>query len=529
MRLKRIATAAVAIAVVAPVAMAGPVQADAASAQSTYRNIALGALSDLLNGTYGSTATSRAYEPWLSAYTADLVAFRDGSWQSADATAWLVRTVESKNSNGYGMNQDYDAFGDGTTNGPGVAYTVTMADHVGETLIEAYDAGVRSLGSSGYNLTTELQFLADKLWAVPTYRTDSSNANAVGKCASYSTSSNDQPAALNDNRLWCTINVSAGAASTLDKLADRGFIPAGETESVVRDKIADLGAFVNWAQGEGTPSNGGQGATKWPYGFRSVDSTWTDTDKNNPQDANHAAYTAESMRDLGYAGGTNALVQQVSEADHDQNNNADQHDYTTLLSQRSFDIIGRQRAASAVGTGDQRGLLTELQWWLNAGTSVEGKNNHGIAQAGRWAARMAEGLANADSEKHHVVEFMSTPRVHAGNYKGNGTGNPDGTSKPSLTEVKQGSTYTIWTDARLRDGFSNLHFITGVPINLKRGVGSNAPTLLETKTTGFDWYGARFLWTVTQAVGKTVTFCAEVSADQPAPYASNCRTVTVVS
>lgn len=491
----------VCLVMLTPFMVSNPAGASEATARASFQSIYLSSLQQMESGDTGS---SRNYEAWISAYQAALTAGRDG-WTDPKVTALLNRVYNNRTNTGtvgYGTNFSWDAFQDGTPNDPSVTLTVTTADHVGEPLLEGYKAGAVP--------QSKLQEIADALWSIPVYKTGSYNTSVPGRCMAYSDSSNDQPAALNaNNKYWCVINVSAGAAAMLQKLLDVGVVPTGATTADVQTLISDLGAFADYAY-----TKGGAGAGYWPYAYRSVDDTYQPG--NNPQDLNHNAYTAESMKYLGYSSGTTALNRMNDSTDYTPTDVAG-NDLATLLDGRSFNIVGRMRAAGALPSATQKNLLAEAQY--HQGLTVNDDKMYSLGQEARWAQRLAQ-VATADSEVEREVDFMTTPRLYPSSWSGRGSETP-------TTTIKKDSTYIIYTDARFYDVPGNLQFITALPVKLTRQVNGGSIVNMGVKNSGFDWWGTRWSWVAGAAVGSTVKFCAEASTGQATPFYSNCKTITI--
>jgi len=130
-------------------------------------------------------------------------------WHDPTTTAYLNKMLSMKNPDGgYGLPCDYDQFNDGSVNPKTTSYTVTMAGHVGQTEIAAYEAGVLP--------ASELSALAVEVKAVPQLN------NAAGSCLAYSTAAPDHA-----NPDYCVHNVNAGAAVFLMQVQALELAPAG--------------------------------------------------------------------------------------------------------------------------------------------------------------------------------------------------------------------------------------------------------------------------------------------------------------
>lgn len=153
-------------------------------------------------------------------------------WGSPEVATLLGRVMALRNADGgWGLNATFDAFGDKTVNPASTTYAITLADHVGPFLLDAYQHGVGTVEP----LTTIGTILAK----LPRWSVDG------GLCVPYSTSPNDQI-----NSTYCVHNVNAAVGLFLTDLADAGIGIAGAT--VLRAGIvkAEVGTYnatsMNW-------------------------------------------------------------------------------------------------------------------------------------------------------------------------------------------------------------------------------------------------------------------------------------------
>ncbi|MBE8523627.1 hypothetical protein ILP97_40110 [Amycolatopsis sp. H6(2020)] len=126
-------------------------------------------------------------------------------WRDRRTQAWLRRLASLRTpTGGYGLGTPYDAFGDGSVNPAGTAYTITEAWHVGRVLLAGYDGGGVPAGA--------VRHVARLVAGAP--------SSAGGRCPAYS----DHP---NDTGRPCVWNVSAAAGWFLEQAHARGL--AGRT------------------------------------------------------------------------------------------------------------------------------------------------------------------------------------------------------------------------------------------------------------------------------------------------------------
>lgn len=186
-----------------------------------------------------------------------LRAHRDG-WDDPTVAQLVNRLLElRKDDGGWGLEEEWDAFGDGTPNDDDTTYTVTTAGHAGPALLGAWqhqlvdDEALRGAVDS---------VLATPAWPVP-----------GGLCLSYSTSRNDLGT--------CVPNVSLGAAAWLKQ------VRSATGWSIPRlDEVVD----------------GATGAARYLY--QPATGHWAYSDlpaqRTRPQDPSHQGYTLQSVQVL---------------------------------------------------------------------------------------------------------------------------------------------------------------------------------------------------------------------------------------
>jgi hypothetical protein len=191
---------------------------------------------------YGAQATA-----WLS----------PTGWADPAALGYLTRLYATQNPDGgYGLNAVYDAHQDGTENPATTTYVVSSVA-VGEVLLDAYRAGAVSVPRAKVQQQFDLVATAPRI------------DTAAGRCIAYSRNVNDAKPGL------CVHNVSAGAAAFLMEAGEDGFaVPWWLVQGVVKRELS----IYN------------QNTRFWPY--KDVPS--------EQQDADHNAYSIESMYSLAY-------------------------------------------------------------------------------------------------------------------------------------------------------------------------------------------------------------------------------------
>lgn len=190
-------------------------------------------------------------------------------WNDARTVALLNKILlQKKPDGGYGLNFAFDVLSDGTVNPASTTYTVTLADHVGSSLLEGYRNGAVPRG--------EIQNIVNLLMSTPRIDT------AAGQCIAYSRHPNDTvPYA-------CVHNVSAGAARFLMEANAAGVGRSGLAalvEGVTRREVAAFDAA----------------ARNWHY-----------ADTRLMSDPDHTSYQAWSMYTLAPQLGTNIAYSMIN-------------------------------------------------------------------------------------------------------------------------------------------------------------------------------------------------------------------------
>lgn len=343
MRLRALATAVVTAFVAVVVVPSPPVQA--ATRAEQWRARAETALAR-----FEQVKTS-SETPHALAYAAQVYAWLSPQgWQDPTARAYLAQVRAERNPDGgYGLGFAYDFGSDGTVNPANTTYSVTIADHVGPTILDAYRAGVVD--------RSEVKTLVDLLMSTPRIV----NANSpYGQCVAYSRSQND-------NLAWaCIHNVSAGVARFLVDANAAGVGAGGLQKLVVDISRREIFAYLPVAD---------DGRQAW----------WRYGDSRALNDADHNAYSAESVYYLAYHIGREAAYQHM--VTRWQDNSA-----APLAHMRLVALPGGPGSMSADGSTTLWCVLGD-QWLGEFDQFVQSAAARQAAQAAYFAARNARACA----------------------------------------------------------------------------------------------------------------------------------------
>jgi hypothetical protein len=163
---------------------------------------------------------------------------------------------------GYGLGRPYDAFADGTVNPATTQYAVTLAGHVGPTLLAGYRAGAIP--------RAEVQDIVARLVAFPRVAVDR------GQCVAYSDSPNDNPPANPAYPIGCVHNVSVAVGWFLSEANAAGFGATGMQRLITDITLTETVAYR-------------ENDLQWPY-----------IDQGPFLDADHDSAEAEAMYRLAY-------------------------------------------------------------------------------------------------------------------------------------------------------------------------------------------------------------------------------------
>lgn len=260
-----------------------------------------------------------------------------GAIARSSPSAWLDPRIEyyedklitlRNTDGGWGLNEEWDAFQNGTINPEDTTYTVTLADHVGPVIL----AGVQ-VGRFPASL---LQDIVDLLMS-----TNSVTYTTIGRGIAYSRSPNDTI-----QKVGTVHNVSALAASFLWQAHLAGYTAPGLEERVAEVIRMEV-YYWNWKLGT------------WPY---KNDTGVTDTD--------HLAAQTEAMYTLTPAVGVKVARQILTEGRVDKPS-------ATIAHARLTGMWGSPQFLNT--------WLSEAQNYIN-----NPPGNRERAQIAYWAARNAE-------------------------------------------------------------------------------------------------------------------------------------------
>lgn len=171
---------------------------------------------------------------------------------------------------GWGLDREYDAFGDGTVNNEDTTYTVTLADHVGAPFLAGFQAGVVP--------HARVQGIVNLLLAMPRIPVER------GQCVAYS----NRPADCQPG--YEVHNVSAGVGQFLHRANSLGFGGTGLHRLITDITIHQLVAY------------------------READVWWPYIESGDLQDPDHQAYSAQSMYPLAYWVGRECIYRLLTTA-----------------------------------------------------------------------------------------------------------------------------------------------------------------------------------------------------------------------
>jgi hypothetical protein len=235
---RRIAALAAALLLSAGVVATPTVAADPPNgppgtvADGKWKDMAVKAYPDAAGALFGLEATGGLVKAQYISGPAWAAGLQFG-WNDHRTQVWLKQIYQHRRpSGGYGSEEPFDAFYNGTTNDAQTTYTISTAWHIGQLFIPAYDAGA-----------------VPRKWIVDGVRTlldTGEDQGPAGPCIRYSMNPNDanQP---------CVYYVVGAAAWYLTEAAHRGLVPAGRTTELwakVARWTATLRAAYNPAVGD---------------------------------------------------------------------------------------------------------------------------------------------------------------------------------------------------------------------------------------------------------------------------------------
>ncbi len=265
---------------------------------------------------------------YTQAYRADTIG-RAYGWDHAEATDSLQQVRATvKPDGGYGLDNGWDAFSDGTKNPAETSYLITITDHVGRALLDGFQAGAVP--------AEEVAALVELVRDWPTV-TDQPG------CLAYSNSEYD--------RTSCVHNVNSSAI---------WFIDAAERAGAWSGPPADLSDLL----AEETGAYLGNGW--WPYR----------DDQTSRQDVNHNAAQIEHLQFTAPGLAADALALMLDDPA------VPYHPEVTMRSAYDplgFLRLGEQSCAAANSAYAESATLTETAPYAVV-----------TAQLALWAARVAE-------------------------------------------------------------------------------------------------------------------------------------------
>lgn len=221
---------------------------------------------DALNGFLSTGPDSAVGGAFAYGMSAGASAFLNG-WNHPISADLLSQLRALRNPDGgYGVGVPRDVYNDGTINPATTSYTVTMAGHVGPTLLSAYQAGAVP--------RAEVQTLVSLLVGLPRV------AVSRGQCVAYSRSTNDTGHAVH--------NVNSGCGWFLQECAAAGFGATG-----MHGLITDI-------------------AVHQVQSYHDTTYNWSYSDTGGAQDADHNSYSAEAMYRLVYWTGREVAYNMVT-------------------------------------------------------------------------------------------------------------------------------------------------------------------------------------------------------------------------
>ena len=302
-----------------------------------------GALADQAITTF-EAADAGNETPHSYAYIMGAIARRHG-WQDPRIQTYLAKLYGLRNPDGgWGLNFPYDKFNDGTINPANTTYTVTLADHVGPVLLDAYVAGI--VPASDVSTITNLILT-----------TQTATWTTAGRCVAYSRSPND---AVNPSNGRCTYNVNALAAMFLQMANGKGFVATG-----LNRRVSDISKNV---------INGFNYKTLWWPWYTAVGSALQDTDHN-------AAMAEALYLGLSYGIGREVAFWHMDNALADNAMSPIAHMRLTGLPAMPGSTSGTTSLWCVMGDD----WLAEAQTFVNSPPS-----NRARAQAAYWAARNSD-------------------------------------------------------------------------------------------------------------------------------------------
>ena len=314
-----------------------------------WRAIAEDALSKFETGDDG-LQESHAYA-YILGTVARLYGWADPRIATYLSTVYAMRKPDG----GWGLRDAWDAFQDGTTNPADTTYTVTLADHVGPVLLDAYLAGVPGVAAADIQTIVDLLATTNAFGFV-------SPSGQVTRCIAYSRSAFDVITSSNNRNVH---NVSAQAAAFMARAHGWGFTRSTLPRRVVDVTLHELDVYnptLSW----------------WPYKgpYSTSVSAMADTD--------HTAAQAEAMYSLAPWTGRSAAKRIMSDPATSDNSMA------TVARMRLTGLPARPDSMSTTEPGATIWAVYGDDWLADAVAFVASETDlRHIAQAAYWASRNA--------------------------------------------------------------------------------------------------------------------------------------------
>lgn len=264
-----------------------------------------------------------AQSPFSYAYMASAVARRQG-WSSPLAQQYLAKVWSMRLTNTDGSLRGWGTSATGTT-----VYTITLADHIGPVLLEAWQSGQTTVTASDVVDVGELLVAAPRNWT------------AAGYCVSYL-----QYTASSD----CVHNQNSAIVLLLEQMRAAGLFVYGADYLVMQALRREIAAFL-------------PASYNWPY---------SDTN-SSLNDADHNSLLAEAHTYLDSAIGRNVVVKIMGTS------------YSGASEVNS--PLGHMRAGALGSQGCLKvdRWLAEAQAYYSANLSTPLR----LAQVARWSARVS--------------------------------------------------------------------------------------------------------------------------------------------
>lgn len=338
--------ATVAAALAALILVGTPTPTYSAPAQQSSDAAAWAAIRDAAVARFEAQQGS-AETPHALAYMAQVTAWTspDG-WADPDAVAYLTRVRALRNPDGgWGIGRPHDVASDGTTNPATTSYTITMTDHVGPVMLDAYRSGAAT--------RAEVQAIVTWVMGVPYIQ---SSLSQYGQCVAYSKHPNDQAV------YQCIHNANASVAAWLTSTIEAGIGASGAQKRIVEVTRRETYAYLPMSPG---------GRPAW----------WRYMDTNYEQDVDHNGASAALLYDPVYPIAREAAYQIMAGAVVDAS--------APLAYARLTSLPGGPGSMATDGSGTTLWCQMGRSWTDEVAAYVATADSRPAAQIAYWAARAA--------------------------------------------------------------------------------------------------------------------------------------------